>query len=276
MSGFPPLSGMRGLVRPDQQDSLLPVVNPGWTQREIAPSQAVRPLSMEVPMPSMREPVAPAKDEFATLTDRALSLAKEFAKPEEREPGYASLMRDLQTQLDDLKRAREAGDKEAIAKATRDPNPDWADADEATGDYMVRNASFESGNNPKARHPGSGASGLFQFLPSTWAGIMKERPDLGLTTEGIFDVDQQKKAMAYFTRQNALAIAPILGRKPTGGELYLAHLLGAAGASQVLKGLDAPITATISPAAYTSNPFLKKYKTGIDLIAGLNQKFGGA
>lgn len=274
MAAFPPLSGMRGLVRPE--GGLMPTVNPGWTDRQVALAQPMRPLGMEVPMPSMKEAAPPAKDEFASLTDRALGLAKEFGKPEEKEPGYANLMRDLQTQLDELKKAREAGDKDGVAKATRDPNATWADADEATGDYMVRNASFESGNDPRAVNKGSGASGLFQFLPSTWADVMRERPDLGLTTEGIFDVDQQKKAMAHFTKQNALAIAPILGRKPTGGELYLAHLLGAGGASQVLRGLDAPITSTISSGAYSGNPFLKQYKTGNDLIAGLNQKFGGA
>jgi hypothetical protein len=31
--------------------------------------------------------------------------------------------------------------------------------------------SRESGGNPRAVNPGSGAGGLFQFLPSTWAGL---------------------------------------------------------------------------------------------------------
>jgi soluble lytic murein transglycosylase-like protein len=31
--------------------------------------------------------------------------------------------------------------------------------------------SRESGGNPRAVNPYSGAGGLFQFLPSTWAGL---------------------------------------------------------------------------------------------------------
>jgi resuscitation-promoting factor RpfC len=31
--------------------------------------------------------------------------------------------------------------------------------------------SRESGGNPRAVNPSSGAGGLFQFLPSTWAGL---------------------------------------------------------------------------------------------------------
>jgi soluble lytic murein transglycosylase-like protein len=31
--------------------------------------------------------------------------------------------------------------------------------------------SRESGGNPHAVNPASGAGGLFQFLPSTWAGL---------------------------------------------------------------------------------------------------------
>lgn len=263
---------MRGLVRPAvQTDSLLPTVAPGYSAAQVSPSQLVRPLNMQVPMPSMKD-TPPTKDEWALMGDRALGLAKDYANaPKEApKPEYANLMRDLQTQLDELKKAREAG----VSNKVVDPNKDVANADEATGDYIAANASFESGNDPKAVNKGSGASGLFQFLPSTWAGIMKERPDLGLTTEGIFNVEQQKKAMQHFTRQNALAIAPILGRKPTGGELYLAHLLGSGGASSVLRSLGDPITSTIHRDAYSGNPFLRQYKTGADLVAGLNQKFG--
>ena len=31
--------------------------------------------------------------------------------------------------------------------------------------------SRESGGNPRAVNPSSGAGGIFQFLPSTWAGL---------------------------------------------------------------------------------------------------------
>jgi hypothetical protein len=97
-----------------------------------------------------------------------------------------------------------------------------------------------------------------------------------LTPEGIWTRGQQIKAMRHYTQKSANILEPMLGRKPTGGELYLLHLLGYGGGPQVLRNLDAPITSTISPAAYQSNiTLLKPYATGHDLIRGLNRTFGG-
>lgn len=142
-------------------------------------------------------------------------------------------------------------------------------------DYMRRNAQFESANNNDATNPGSGAAGIYQFLPSTWKWIAREAPELGLTEEGIRDRDQQTKAMRYYTNKSVRTLEPILGRKPTGGELYLSHLLGHSGGPAVLADLDAPLTQTISDGAYKGNPFLSQYKTGRELVDGLNKTFGG-
>jgi len=150
---------------------------------------------------------------------------------------------------------------------------DFASAD--VDAYTRRAASFESGDNPYAVNKGSGATGTYQFLPSTWRWIAKEAPELGLTETGITDAVQQAKAMRYYTNKSQRILEPILGRKPTGGELYLLHLLGHSGGPAVLSDLDAPITKTISEGAYKGNPFLRQYTTGRDLIAGLNSTFGG-
>ena len=42
---------------------------------------------------------------------------------------------------------------------------------EGMGAFEACVISRESGGNPRAVNPGSGAGGLFQFLPSTWAGL---------------------------------------------------------------------------------------------------------
>lgn len=52
-------------------------------------------------------------------------------------------------------------------------------------EWAMRVMACESGGNPLAQHPGSRASGLFQFLPSTWERII--RPNLGFTAEQVWD-----------------------------------------------------------------------------------------
>ena len=42
---------------------------------------------------------------------------------------------------------------------------------EGMGAFEACVISHESGGNPRAVNPSSGAGGLFQFLPSTWAGL---------------------------------------------------------------------------------------------------------
>jgi hypothetical protein len=65
-----------------------------------------------------------------------------------------------------------------------------------------------------------------------------------------------------------------VGRAPTGGELYAAHLLGHAGGPHLVANRDAPLTATISKAAMDANPWLYKFQTGNDLLAYLDRRFG--
>jgi len=261
-----PIAAMRGLLRESPiptaysaQPKGRPNMTPPDQMRSTAP-----PMPPPLTFPQMKE-----SNEWGDLGKQAMSLDKGFQeKPEDDK--FIKNMREFDKQLAELRALRST-------QGTNQPqvSPSNEPLDDATGDYVVRNASFESGNNPKAVNPGSGASGLFQFLPSTWRGIMQEDPSLGLTADGIFDVEQQKKAMNHYTRKSAVILNGVLGRKPTGGELYLLHLLGHSGGPAVLADINAPITSTIDPAAYRSNPFLKQYKTGRDLIAGLNGKFGG-
>ena len=140
--------------------------------------------------------------------------------------------------------------------------------------YFARNRQFESGGNSKARNPITGASGSYQFLPSTWRGLMKEAPHLGLTEEGILDDKQQDAAMRYYTGKSAAILRPLLGRAPTGGELYLAHLLGHSGGPAVIRGADRPLSEIVDSRAIEANPWLKNYVTGQDLIEALNRRFG--
>lgn len=59
-------------------------------------------------------------------------------------------------------------------------------------DWALRVAKCESGYNPRAYNPSSGASGLFQFLPSTWNA--RSHPAFG----DIWDPYAQARAARYY------------------------------------------------------------------------------
>jgi len=134
-------------------------------------------------------------------------------------------------------------------------------------DYLVQTAMRESSFDPSARAPTSSATGLFQFIESTWFEVMKsDGPRLGYgnyaraieqTPGGDYTVrdrqlrreiltlreDPQISAdlAAAFTRNNGEYLAEKFGRHPSPGELYIAHFMGARGAEKLFQaGLDNP------------------------------------
>lgn len=96
--------------------------------------------------------------------------------------------------------------------------------------YLRRTAEIESSMNPNAQNPRSSAGGLFQFINATAA-------DYGVRNR--FDPVEATDAAARLARDNANRLRPVLGREPTGGELYLAHQQGGAGAVRLLRNRNA-------------------------------------
>lgn len=80
----------------------------------------------------------------------------------------------------------------------------------------------------------STAKGLFQCIDDTWDVYVKKHPK-EITKEGRYDPIQQIKFAVYFTIDNERDLTSFLHRKPTHGEIYLAHFLGANGAISVLR-----------------------------------------
>jgi hypothetical protein len=149
--------------------------------------------------------------------------------------------------------------------------------------YLLATAQVESGLNPTASVSSSSAKGLFQFIDQTWLTTLKESgPALGYgryadaivqTPSGHYTVPdpamrQQilalrddpaaNAAMAgAFTQQNAAALRQRIGRDPSEGDLYVAHFLGAGGASQLINlANQSPGTTAASafPNAAKANP----------------------
>ena len=142
------------------------------------------------------------------------------------------------------------------------------DAARVTGagfDYLLNTALRESNLNPNAKNKGSSATGLFQFIDQTWLATMKQSgASLGYgtyadaiskTSSGRYvvkDVAMRDQIFALrkdpaanslmagaFANSNAKVLAERLGRKPTDGELYTAHFLGASGASRFIRAAEA-------------------------------------
>ena len=118
--------------------------------------------------------------------------------------------------------------------------------------------------DPAARASTSSASGLYQFIESTWLDTVKRhgaRFGLGDVADQIkpgaggahYVADPAQKSAILALRNNpeiaslmaaGLAednrahLSGVLGRQPENGELYLAHFLGAGGAGRFLSAME--------------------------------------
>ena len=97
--------------------------------------------------------------------------------------------------------------------------------------YLEAMAMIESSGNPGARREGSQYIGLFQLGDAV-------RKKYGVKDP--LDPEQNTKGAVAFAKHNMKALRNVLGRDPTGPELYLAHQQGLGGATALLKNPDLP------------------------------------
>jgi len=179
------------------------------------------------------------------------------------------------------------------------------DAARKTGagfEYLLNTALRESNLNPNAKAKTSSATGLFQFIDQTWLGTMKQAgaahgygkhaDAISKTSSGrfvvndpalrneIFALRKDPTANAVmagaFANSNAKVLTDRLGREPTDGELYMAHFLGASGASRFIKAAEANPNgkaAALFPRAAHANNSIFYDKTGA--ARSLRQVYAG-
>ncbi|TAD82462.1 MAG: lytic transglycosylase domain-containing protein, partial [Sphingomonadales bacterium] len=145
----------------------------------------------------------------------------------------------------------------AIAHAAQTTSVDF--------NYLLAQAEVESAMNPDARAATSSATGLYQFIESTWLDTVRKHghrfglgaiaDQISLTPSGsafVADPAQRSAILALrsnpqiaslmaagLAENNRAHLLPILGRQPSHAELYLAHFLGAGGAGRFLSELQA-------------------------------------
>ncbi|MEM9469937.1 MAG: transglycosylase SLT domain-containing protein [Pseudomonadota bacterium] len=112
--------------------------------------------------------------------------------------------------------------------------------------YLMEKASAESSFNPNAKAKTSSATGLFQFIESTWMGMVKKHGE----KYGI-NPDQSRQSLlnlrkdpalasfmaAEFAKGNKAHLEKTVGGNIGNTELYFAHFMGAGGASAFLSQL---------------------------------------
>ena len=122
----------------------------------------------------------------------------------------------------------------------------------------------ESAGNARAKNTRSSATGLGQFINSTWLRMMRTyRPDLAKhmskaeMLELRFDPELSRTMVTNLARENE-AFLRARGHAITPGRLYLAHFLGPSGANVALKSnQQATVLAVMGAGVVGANPFLK-------------------
>jgi hypothetical protein len=145
---------------------------------------------------------------------------------------------------------------DGIRQASRAANVDFG--------FLLAQAGQESGYRADAKSATSSAAGLYQFVESTWLDMVRRhgaqhgigdlarqvtvdengRPTVAdpATRRRILDLRNDPKLSAAFAaeyaRSNRQELERSLGRPVGNTDLYLAHFLGPAGATQFLRGIE--------------------------------------
>ena len=152
-----------------------------------------------------------------------------------------------------------------------------ANATGASFEYLISAAKIESNLDPKAQASTSSARGLYQFIEQTWLGTVKEAGNafgfgkyadaIKKSSSGSYSVSDPSTrdeilklrddpaanaAMAgVLTQSNGFKLTGAIGRRPTDGELYIAHFMGVGGASKLISQAEDNPNAS-GPALFPS------------------------
>lgn len=123
--------------------------------------------------------------------------------------------------------------------------------------YLVQQAGVESSFNPDAKARSSSATGLYQFIESTWMKMVDRYGEkYGIESETmsraeILSLRKDPKLASFMAAELAQENESVLERHWGGEigatELYLAHFLGAGSAAAFLNARD---ESPMEPAAY--------------------------
>ncbi len=177
-------------------------------------------------------------------------------------------------------------------------------------EYLLATAKMESNFNPTAGASTSSAHGLYQFIDQTWLGTVKEAgAQLGYgqyadaitkSSSGGYSVSDPaarseimklrddpaaaSSMAAVLTQSNSFKLTGMIGRRPTDGELYMAHFMGVGGAAKLISNAeDNPqaSAARLFPNAAAANRSIFYDRTGqartvSEVYSVLTARYAGA
>lgn len=161
----------------------------------------------------------------------------------------------------------------AIQKASASTGVDFA--------FLVAQAGQESSFQPDAKASTSSASGLYQFVESTWLRLVRDKgaqhglgdlaAQIDMTDSGprVANPAVRRQILALrndptvaaamaaeYAKMNGAQLAQDLGHAVGSTDLYMAHFLGTSGAAKFLSALDATPNASAAnllPEAAAAN-----------------------
>ena len=152
----------------------------------------------------------------------------------------------------------------------------------AVGALVNKIIRVESAGNARAKNPLSTATGLGQFIQSTWLRMMQTyRPDLArsLSRADLLALRYDPTISREMVRNLALEGESYLkarGHGITAGRLYLCHFLGMEGAHIVLSAdTGRPLVDVLGYQVIAANPFLRGRSVGY-VIDWAERKMRGA
>jgi hypothetical protein len=158
----------------------------------------------------------------------------------------------------------------------RDAEPKPAPKSDIPDDYWPMLSKIESGDRPYVKAGSSSASGLYQFIKSTWIGEGgKWGSDMSQAFGGLRpSVEEQLQRARTFTEKNAEHLRRI-GVPINKASLYAAHFFGAGTAAKVIKAdVDARADHIAGRAATDANPSILRGKTVGQFLTWLHKKTG--
>lgn len=149
-------------------------------------------------------------------------------------------------------------------------------ASEIPDDYWPMLSRIESADRPYVQAETSSASGLYQFIRSTWIGEGGAwGPTLRPAFGGLKPSPEEQLARAKtFTAKNA-AVLKTRGIPINRASLYAAHFFGAGTAAKVIAAdVNARADLIAGPEATKANPAILKNKTVGQFLTWLHKKTG--
>ena len=163
-----------------------------------------------------------------------------------------------------------------LARAKGTSAPPFPDQDAIPDDYWPMLAQIESGNRPYVKASTSSASGLYQFIRSSWISEGGQwGNDMSQAFGGLKPSEEEQLQRARTFTEKNVAILQGKNIPINKASLYAAHFLGAGMAAKVI-GADVNARADdiAGTAATNANPSILKNKTVGQFLSWLHTKTG--